>query len=315
MNRRRTHPLARVVIGAIVGVMAITIAGCSPAAEGTDLGTAGSDREPRAAASVDDIALTADVYRTRSDPSQNGIQLAVRNAGDAPLIVVRAVLESPALAEPIVRDRTTEIGPGLTRDLAATLTSAECPAVTLDPPEAVLTLELADGSTTEVRVPTTDRLGQWGEWLAEQCFAAAVAERATISVQHDEAADAADLIGLRLVAESGTGVEGGAGVEGSTGVELVSVSDTVLFGLVRASDGERVSSLPLPGTIGETGAVSIPLLLTPARCDPHALADDKQGTLFRVEVLLDGERGVVTIAADATTRGALYDAFTRACGL
>ena len=51
------------------------------------------------------------------------------------------------------------------------------------------------------------------------------------------------------------------------------------------------------------------------RQDLHALADDKQGTLFRVEVRLDGELGFVTIVADPATKAALYDAFSRACGL
>ena len=293
----------RCVAALLAAAFVLPVTGCSPT------GTA-SPGPSGAAASAAELTVTADVYRSRIDPSRGGIQLAIRNDAEAPLTVVAAALESPALSTPAVLERTTVIGSGLTRDLAITLTPAACPASTTAPPEAVLTVALADGSTTEVRVPTTDRIGQWEAWVVAECFAAAVAERAIISVQHDPAADAGSLIGLRLTAD-----------RLDPGLELIAVNDTVLFELVRASDGARVTSLSLTvdaggaeGTGAATG-VSIPLLLTPARCDAHAIAEDKQGTLFVVEVVLDGAAGSVTIIADPATRGALYGAYTRACAL
>lgn len=262
-----------------------------------------------APASVSDVALVADVYRSRIDPARGGIQLSVRNDGSATVTIVRAVLDSPALTVPIERDRESEILPGQTRDLAMTLTTAACPAASSAPPDAVLTVVLADGTTAELTVPTTDRLGQWADWLAAECLAAGVAERATIAVRRDPARDDGAVIGARVEVE----------LRGP-GLELVALSDTVLFSLVDPASGERVTSTPLSNAgatsvaTGGSGALSIPVLLTPARCDAHALADDKQGTLFRIDLLLDGEPGTVTIAADAATRAELYDAFGRACG-
>lgn len=288
-------------IAALIVVAAMTpVAGCSPAAPPAP-GPSG------AAATAAELAVTAEVYRTRIDPSRGAIQLSVRNDAEAPLTIVVAALESPALSTPISRERTTVIGPGLTRDLPLTLSPAACPASSTAPPEAVLTVMLADGSSTELRVPTTDRLGQWTAWIEAECFAAAVAQRATLDVEHDAARDDGALIGLRLTAD-----------RLDTGLELVSIGDTVLFGLVSGADGARVTSMPLVVSSDSgsgAGAVSIPLVITPARCDAHALADDKQGTLFVVDVLLDGEPGSVTIIANSATRAALYDAYTRACGL
>lgn len=291
-------------VRAVLAVAAVTtsMVGCSPTAPPA-LGP--SD----AAATAAELAVAAEVYRTRIDPSRGAIQLAVRNESEAPLTILVAALESPALTTPISRERTTVIGPGLTRDLPLTLSPAACPANTTEPPEAVLTVVLADGSTTQLRVPTTDRLGQWTAWVAAECFAAAVAERSTLDVEHDPDRDDGLLIGLRLTVD-----------RRDPGLELLSVSDTVLFGLVRPDDGARSTSVSLaagdgPAAGAGTGAVSIPLLLTPARCDSHALADDKQGTLFVVEVVLDGTPGTITIVANDTTRAALYDAYTRACGL
>lgn len=300
--RRRAALAPRVA--ALLVVAAAVLSGCSPTAPADP----GSLAQP-GPVTVTDVAVTAEVYRSRIDPSRGGIQLSVRNDAAVPLTIVGARLESPALQQPIVRERTTVIGPGLTRDLALTLTAAACPADEPEPPQAVLVVQLIDGSTAEVAVPTVDRIGQWAEWVAAECFAAAVAERVQLTVRHDPTRDDGSLIGLLLDIAPRSGARGAE-------VALVSLSDTVLFGLVQAADGARVTSAPLPPeAAGGTAAVSIPLLLTPARCDAHAIADDKQGTLFRVAVQVDGQPGVVTVVADDATRAALYDAYTRACGL
>jgi hypothetical protein len=304
--RRRAALAARVA--ALLVIASVVLSGCSPAApDSTDsLALPGP-------VTVADVTVTAEVYRSRMDPARGGIQLSVRNDGAVPLTIVGARLESPALQQPIVRERTTVIGPGLTRDLALTLTAAACPAGEPEPPQAVLIVQLVDGSTAELAMPTVDRIGQWAEWVAAECVAAAVAERVAISVRHDPARDDGALIGLLLDIVPRAG---GVDAEGDAEVELLSLSDTVLFGLVQADDGARVTSAPLPpGAAGGSAAVSIPLLLTPARCDAHAIADDKQGTLFRVAVRVDGQPGVVTVVADDATKAALYDAYTRACGL
>lgn len=291
-------------VAALLVVAAAVLSGCSPTAPADP----GSLAQP-GPVTVTDVAVTAEVYRSRIDPSRGGIQLSVRNDAAVPLTIVGARLESPALQQPIVRERTTVIGPGLTRDLALTLTAAACPADEPEPPQAVLVVQLIDGSTAEVAVPTVDRIGQWAEWVAAECFAAAVAERVQLTVRHDPTRDDGSLIGLLLDIAPRSGARGAE-------VALVSLSDTVLFGLVQAADGARVTSAPLPPeAAGGTAAASIPLLLTPARCDAHAIADDKQGTLFRVAVQVDGQPGVVTVVADDATRAALYDAYTRACGL
>jgi len=242
----------------------------------------------------------------------------VRNDAAVPLTVVEARLASDALSSTIVRERTTVIPAGATRDLAMRLPAVACPAGEAvprgtPPPDAVLVVQLIDGSTAEVSVPTTDRLGQWADWVAVECLAVAVDQQVALAVRHDPARDEGPLIGLLLDIEPRPA---SPGVSDGPRVAVQSLSDTVLFGLVDAASGERITSAPLPaGAEGGAGAVSIPLLLTPARCDAHALADDKQGTLFRVSVVVDGTPGTVTIVADAATTAALYDAYTRACGL
>ncbi len=291
----------------------LVLSGCSPAQPALSGSGEPGPEVSSAVSTVDEVVVSAEVYRSRIDPSRGGIQLSLRNGGSLPLTVVGARLESATLVAPIVRERTTTIGPGLTRDLALTLTATTCPsngrAPVTTPPTAVLTVLLADGSTGEVHLNTVDRIGQWAEWVTAECLTQAVADTVTLSVRHDPARDDGPLIGLALEVDP-------RGTSPARDVQLLSISDTVLFALVRASDGSRTPSEPLPaGLSGSERAVSIPLLITPARCDSHALADDKQGTLFRVSVTVDGRSGTVTIAADSETKARLYAAYTRACGL
>lgn len=290
-------PCSMVAVGALVIAM---LAGCTP------LDDAAPKPEPSdAPSSISEVSATAELYRTRSDPARGGMQLSVSNAGMTPLTVVHAVIDSPALATPIERDRTTVIPAGATRDLAFLLPAPACasaPAL----PDAVLTIALASGETDEVRLRTTDRLGQWVDWHERACFSESAAAQVELVVRRAPALDdpGTGTIGSELVA-TGRG----------SGVRLLSVDDTVLFALLDAPGAStRLPTLALDRAVpaGETAVV--PIYLAAARCDPHAVAEDKQGTLFTVHLELDGTSGTTTVVADDATRAALYDAIAETCG-
>jgi hypothetical protein len=56
------------------------------------------------------------------------------------------------------------------------------------------------------------------------------------------------------------------------------------------------------------------LHIRPARCDPHAVAEDKVGTLLPLRVRVGGREGVLKIGAGGLLRGRIYDFVTSACG-
>lgn len=286
-------------ITAVALVMAV-LSGCSPVVE--------SGLDPAATAapsSLDDVSATAEVYRTRSDPARGGVQLSVTNSGATPLTVLHAVLDSPALAEAIERGRTTVIPAGATRDLALLLPSPRCDGgPTL--PEAVLTVALASGATAELRLPTTDRIGQWVDWHERACFAEAAAQQVDLEVRRAPALDdpTTGTIGAELVATARV-----------AGVRLVAIADTVLFGLrAGPADTGRVSTRVLDRALTAAETTVVPIWLAAARCDPHAVAEDKQGTLFTVHLDLGGETGTTTVIAADDTRAAFYDAIAETCG-
>ena len=284
-------------------VVMILTAGCS--ADGPPALQPSLTAAPQA---IDDASATAELYRSRVDPARNGMQVAVTNTSAVPLTIVRTELRSPALTEPIVRDRTSVIAVAATRDLAVELTPPQCPeqlGQTAAPlPMVVLTIALASGETAELMITATDRMGQWNDWHARACFTAAVADRVDLVVRRAPDRDnlAARTLGLDLVASN---------VRGELALETV--HDTVLFALVDTS-GARATSVDLNETLTTGASTVIELSLSPARCDPHAIAEDKQGTLFIVTLAVGAVVGVTTVAADDRTRSELYDSFAAICG-
>ncbi|MER3393541.1 MAG: hypothetical protein RIA38_01045 [Microcella pacifica] len=120
-------------------------------------------------------------------------------------------------------------------------------------------------------------------------------------------AGSSNVIGLDLVAV-GTGAPGAVAV-------IESIGGTVLLSFVDA-DGQRGPSIPIDARVSPGARVTVPMAVAPARCDPHAIAEDKQGTRFPVTVRLDGQHRVtLTVAADDSTGAALYDAIRRGCRL
>lgn len=314
-SRSASRAARSVAVGALVTAL-VALTGC---ASSTDASTEPSATpSPGLPVSTDAIAVVAEVYRTRIDPSRDGIQLSVTNEGDAPLALDGARLESPLLSAALERTDDAVLPAGATRDLPMTLVDPRCPAgaASAEPaaPEAVLLVPLADGSVGELRVPTTDRIGQWAAWVDGACFAQAVGERVELAVRAGDPGPGGGTIGVELVVRALPGPVGDGG--DAEPVLLTSVGGTVLLGALDAG-GERAEGIPLDVVIDPARPpdepIVVPLRFSPNRCDAHAIADDKQGTLFRVDVALGDREGAVTVVSDAATKDALYAAITAAC--
>jgi hypothetical protein len=63
-----------------------------------------------------------------------------------------------------------------------------------------------------------------------------------------------------------------------------------------------------------TGPAEFRLRVRPARCDPHAVAEDKVGTLLPLLVNVSGREGTLKVAAGPALKGQIHDFVTAACG-
>lgn len=251
--------------------------------------------------------VTVSVFQNRFDYSLRQLELKVSNGTDSPLTVTRASLESSRFASPAVWDRPQVVPAGAARDLRVQLTEPVCGANVDD--VVVLEFALADGRIGSARVTPTDETGRLDAINAEDCLGEEVAEIATIaaasSVSWSPGAAEPAILDLTV---SPTGAPGSLTVLFAKGTVLLSLVDSL---------GTVVYDAPVDETFDATSDSGvIRLALVPARCDPHAVAEDKRGTFFPLEVSTStGASGRIYIPVSNEVRSSLYDFFGDYCGL
>jgi len=132
------------------------------------------------------------------------------------------------------------------------------------------------------------------------CLRERIADAATLAIAGFTASAAGEPAEL-LLELTGTGPDAGA-------VTLAGVRDT---NLLDVDDGALGRILPVRAEAG-TRRLAVPLV--PARCDPHAVQEDKRGTVFAVDVELDGEPGSFDLAAEPDLRARMLSWVADWCG-
>jgi hypothetical protein len=287
---------ASVCLLTLLGVLATGLTGCAA---------------PEAPAALPD-GVTVDVYQTRTDLPARKLEISVTNAGPDAITILSAEFASPQFAETAVwsaRTGGSVVHAGFAVDLPVQLPGPDCEDA--EPTGIVrLGFATADGQTGTAELPAIDRYDRLPVMRAEDCYAASVAEVAVLSI--DDPVRIGDIAGAMTafvhVAVAPTGATGSFTID--------AVEDTVLLSL-RDSSGDAVDELQLGLRVAGTDAPSvleIPIL--PGRCDPHAIAEDKQGTIFILNVTApDGTQGRIRLAAASPARASIYAFFAEYCGL
>jgi hypothetical protein len=271
----------------------LLVSGCASTAAGP-----AASREP-------EPELSVSLVQNRSDLPVGRLQLRVTNGSDADLRVDTATLDSTLLAQPAVWDQGTIIPAGGTRDLPVRFPAASC---TDRDPDTVVRLEgeTPAGDWT-IEVTPADPHERMPLLTGADCFAQEVAAVGEVSIVGLSAEDPAEPAELELRVDS-------AGGDGT--LHIRSMGSTVLFNAVDA-DGRPTTSGPVslelgPGEPSATARVPI----VPNRCDPHALAEDKVGTLFVFAAeVVGGRSGPLSLPASPELRAELYAYLSRACAL
>ncbi|GAA4623672.1 hypothetical protein [Cellulomonas oligotrophica] len=245
--------------------------------------------------------VAVEVAQARTDRVARVVELQVRNDGSTDLTVTEGRLTAGSLDGDVVTLQGRDVPAGATRRLRAALPAPRCAGDPTTVADLDLTVALdvvtADGTAATLQVEPTDEDDDLLRVRGEDCAAAAVA--AGLEMALDETLTTRTLDGAP-VADVTLRVRA---VPGGPRVQLTQVLGTTLL---RAPDA---SSWPLDVDTATLGADAEPVTLpvVPARCDLHAIAEDKRGTVLGVRALVDGvEQPVVYVVSPPDLLGALH---------
>jgi hypothetical protein len=251
--------------------------------------------------------VTVSVFQSRFDRGLHQIEIKVSNDTDAAITVTSATLDSTRFAEPAVWDRPQRVPSGAARDLRVQLGE---PACSDEPARDEVQLEFAldDGSSGTARLPIADTT-PIDSVNDEDCLGVEVSAIATLA--------AGDTVQWTAGAHQPAVLDITATPTGADGtLTIVESKATVLLGLVDESGNAVYEHAEQIVVDAGSGPAVVRLRLVPARCDPHAVAEDKRGTFFPLEVQTStGRSGQLYVPVSDAVRASLYDFFGDYCGL
>jgi hypothetical protein len=251
-----------------------------------------------------------EINQSRDQYGKQAILLQLTNITGGPLAVEEAGVSTPLFRGELrwhPAGAPLELPPGQPKSLPVQLPAPECTDRSAPSEEtlaSVLFTVPGQSSSQELTLGAGDPFGVLGRNNAELCLAAGAAAVADIALDSslEVAADSRTAV-VRLVVTPKARVDVGA-----KSLVLDHILGTTLLA--------EAPGHPWPTGISiEQGGPPVEwrLWIRPARCDTHAVAEDKVGTLLPLHVRADGREGQLKVAADAVLRGQLYDFVTRAC--
>jgi len=214
--------------------------------------------------------VTVDIDQSRMLRKTRTLFLRIHNGSAEPMRVTEFTLTSSRFDD-VTWSGPEEIGPGYDADLEFEMPPGRCGAEGVDA-TVVLQYDVADQPVRSVVRPD-DPYGAAGAFLDRDCAQETLREAAAFELGEIrvEGSGRSAVLDLPIIVTP-TGRR--------DDVVLTGFGSTVLF--VVRSDPAIGSGLPVRGR-----PVTIDLRLVPQRCDSHALAEDKVGTLIPVGLRAD----------------------------
>lgn len=255
--------------------------------------------------------VSVEFVQLRSDVAARQAQVQVRNDTDETIEIGDITVTDPRFADVgtrVIEGRSSTVAPGSTVDIRIQLPDMQC-----DSAEGEMTVQLElDLPDRDVRPeasivegPLPDPLDVVGPLHERDCRAEAVADSAHVSFGDFDPSPPGEPATLTLsIAPTGRGE-----------VTITGIQTTNLLTFGEVGD-LTVETYPIGYVVreGDAGMTEIALPLVPLRCDPHAVQEDKRGTIFDLEIELDGEPGEIELAASEDMRGQILTWVADWCG-
>ncbi|MCU1566288.1 MAG: hypothetical protein JWQ56_1225 [Pseudarthrobacter sp.] len=265
---------------------------------------------PEQQAITDPQPISVEINQSRDQYGKQAILLQFTNTTGGPLTLGEARVSTPLFGGELrwqPAGAELELPPGQPKSLPVQLPAPECFDGSAPVDEALAAVQFTSpgqSALQELTLRANDPFGVLVRNNAELCLAAGAAGVADIALDSslEVAADGRTAV-VRLVATPKAPADGAA-----KSLVLDHIQGTTLLA--------EVPGHPWPAdiTIVQGGPpTEWRLWLRPARCDPHAVAEDKVGTLLPLHVRADAHEGQLKVAADPVLRAQLYDFVTRAC--
>jgi hypothetical protein len=267
---------------------------------------------PEPLESAGPLPITVEVNQSRDQYGKRAIQLLLTNVSGGPLTVAAVQLASPLFHGDILWEPTggsLELSPGQPKSLPARLPAPVCgrDQSTIQQPVATVRYsEPGQGGVQEVAPVAVDPFGVLERNNMELCLAAEAAAVADIVLDRrlEVAPDSRTAV-VRLVITPKE-ADGAGTAKGP--MTIASIDGTIL--IAAPADGPWPRNVRI---VQGTPRSELRLRIRPARCDPHAIAEDKVGTLLPLHVSVGEREGQLKIAAGTALRGQIYDFVTAAC--
>jgi hypothetical protein len=169
--------------------------------------------------------------------------------------------------------------------------------------EAVLEI-LADDGSTEATASAPDPLGFVAALHARECLLERVTDAASLAFTGFSPSPPGEPASLELAVTP----------TGGAAATLVGVERTNLLTFAGLPPGADLYPLDLEVSATAAAPRLLTLPLVPTRCDPHAVLEDKRGTIFGVRVEVDGEPGEVELFVGDDLRGRILSWVAAWCG-
>lgn len=273
-------------------------------AAGVAATTACAQQHPQPAALPEGIS--ASVLQSRQDVVDGRLVVQLDNGTGAELEFSSFEVEAPGLEPGLRFEGPRTIPDGRSVQYRVDLTPARCDGAA-GPAEVALEVVTADGGAAAGAIVADDPYDTLLRLQNSGCLAGAV-ERVAAFTLADRLRSTGSGTGRRAWLDISVEPTGAA----SASLDLEEVLGTTLL----SAEGGLDWSTTTAHIDADDAPTTISLPVRPARCDPHAGAEDKRGTILPLVVTTsEGWSGQYELRASSTLKEDLFAYFTERCGL